>query len=256
MEHYIPRTVRAAIIMTIACLASVALTNCSRPLSTRTVTNPTPSPTQLQLTGTALKSALLPLSGFPAGYAVDTQGSSDSGSSLLSGTSSPTPTQGDCEQLVSDTMSFPPGLTAGATQELHSTTGHSSEFHQTLLVQAIFQFSTPSMAAGFIDSLRSAFARCPLVTDTADGITAVYRSTTEPAPPVAGHQALLLRHTGTVSRALRHTDRVPAVTAAIYTLDGTDVYLAVAGSVGVPFPAQVSLPEITTKLIARVQALG
>ena len=75
------------------------------------------------------------------------------------------------------------------------------------------------------------------MTATTDGITTVTRNAAEPAPPVAGHQALLLRQQGTMSRS------VPVVTAVLCTLDGTDVYLVSAGSFGVPFPAQVPLPR-------------
>ena len=47
---------------------------------------------------------------------------------------------------------------------------------------------------------------------------------------------------------------MPAVTeVALCTLDGADVYLVSVDSVGVPVPAQVSLPDLTVKLITRVQ---
>jgi hypothetical protein len=247
MIHYAPAmALRAAVIVIISSLACAFLAGCTQRPSASTVANPLPSPTQLRLTGTELKTALLPLSDLPAGYAVDTQDSSDSGSSLLSGTPSPTPTPGDCRHAISAALSSPPGLTAGANQALYSTTGNASAFHQTRLSQGVYQFSSPTSAAGFLDSLKSIFARCPSVTSTASGITTVTNNATEPASPVAGHQALLLTQTGTLNRA-------PVKGMALYTLTGTDIYLVGAGSFGVPFPAQVSLPALTVKLISRVQ---
>jgi hypothetical protein len=239
---------RAAVIMIISCLACAILAGCAQPPSARTVANPLPSPTQLRLTGADLKTALLPLSDFPPGYAINTQDSSDSGSSLLSGTPSPTPTAADCQHAISGALSSPPGLTAGANQALYSTSGNPSALHQTGFSQGISQFSTPSMAAGSMGSLRSVFTRCSSVSSTAGGITAVTNSAIKPAPPVAGHQALLLTQRGTLSR-------VPVVVEALYTLNGADIYVVSASSIGVPFPAQVSLPALTVKLISRVQGV-
>jgi hypothetical protein len=200
----------------------------------------------LRLTGADLKLALLPLSDFPPGYAINAQDSSDSGSSLLSGTPSPTPAAADCQHALSGALSSPPGLTAGANQALYSTSDNPSALHQTGFSQGISQFSSPSMAAESMDSLRSVFTRCSSVSSTTGGITAVTKSAIKPAPPVAGHQALLLTQRGTLSS-------VPVVVQALYTLDGADIYVVSASSIGVPFPAQVSLPALTVKLISRVQ---
>src|SRR5215472_5929810 len=111
---------RPAVIATLACLV-VALTGCtSAPLMTA-VTHPVPAPTPLQLTGTTLQSALLPLSDFPPGYAIDTRDSGNSGASLLSGTPSPTASPKNCERQVQAAETSPPGATAGVQQVLYDT---------------------------------------------------------------------------------------------------------------------------------------
>jgi hypothetical protein len=236
---------RAAVIATIACLASVALAGCAQPPSARTVANPIPAPTALQLSSVELNVALLPVSDFPAGYAAGTQGSPNSASLLLSGTPSPAPGKSrGCQQSITDAITSPSGLTAVASEALYSTAGHPSKHRQVLLSQGVFQFGSPSLAAAYIESLRAVFTRCPTST-TAGG--AEYKNTALPAPTVAGQQALLLRQVST-------PNSVPAVTeVALCTLDGADVYLVSVDSVGVPVPAQVSLPDLTAKLITRVK---
>ena len=58
---------RPAVVAALACLAVAA---CAGAPSTQAVNNPVPVPSQTQLTGTSLESALLPLPDFPAGYEI------------------------------------------------------------------------------------------------------------------------------------------------------------------------------------------
>lgn len=164
---------RSAVIAALAGLA-VAVTGCtSAPLMTA-VTHSVPTPTPLQLTGTALQSALLPLSDFPPGYAVDTQGSGNTGSSLLSGTPSPTASPQNCQQRVQVAEISPPGATAGVQQVLYDATiDHPSSYHQRRYVQVILQFAVPSGASAYISSLRSVISRCWSMTNMENG-TDVY----------------------------------------------------------------------------------
>lgn len=257
---------RAAVVAALACLV-VGLAGCtSAPLLT-TVTHPippptpsqltgTPRPTPSQLTGTQLQAALLPLSDFPHGYAIDSQDSSNSGSSLLSGTASPTaspPTASpqDCLQLYNATIEPSTGFTAGASQLLYDTTiYHPNSYPQRLYGQAIFQFATPSGAGAHVNSDLSVVSRCPTATTTESGNLAAVKLTASPAPQVAGHKAFLFRETGTV-------DRVSDSEAYVVTMDGTDVYVVWAAAYEVPLTARPSaFAALAAKLIARVDAMG
>jgi hypothetical protein len=236
---------RPAVVAALACLAVAA---CAGAPSTQTVTNPIPVPSQTQLTGTALKSALLPLSDFPAGYEIDAQETSDTGPALRPGSSASASPPRGCPQMV-QSVSRPAGMTAGASEVLYDTTAaHLSSYHQRSYGQIVYQFATVSGSTGYFDSLRSVFSRCASVTTTDGTAAIVIRQTVRPASPVAGHQTLLTRQTDTVDG-----ENVDSVT--LYTIDGTDVYELGAAGFGVPPAAQPSsLASLMAKLIARVQA--
>jgi hypothetical protein len=237
---------RAAVVAALACLALAA---CAGAPSTQTRTNPIPVPSQTQLTGTALKSALLPLSDFPAGYEIDAQETSDTGPALLPGSPAPASSPRNCQQLAQSVNAPTAGLTAGVLEILGDTAiAHPSSYHQRRYRQSVFQFSTVSGSAGYFGSVRSAVSRCTSVTTTDGTGTMVTRLTVRPVSPVAGRQTFLVRQTGTVNG-------VNADEAVLFTIDGTDVYALGATVFGVPLTAQPSsLAAQMAKLIARVQA--
>jgi hypothetical protein len=241
---------RSAVAAAPACLL-VALMGCSSAPQMTAVTHPVPAPTPTptQLTGTALQSALLPVADFPPGYAVDTPYSSNSGSSLLSGTPSPTVSPQNCQQLGTAAAQPGAGLTADVRQVLYDTSiDHPSSYHGRLCIQAIFQFATPSGAAAYVNSLLSAISRCPTVAESGD--PGIIKQTVSPAPQIVGHEAFLIRQTGTFNRA-------PTKDAISLAVDGTDVYTVEATVFGVPFTApSSSFAALTAKLITRVQAMS
>ena len=232
----------------VAALACLSVAACAGGPSTKTINNPIPVPTQSQLTGTTLEMALLPVSDFPAGYEVDTQETSNSGSALLSGSSASAPATRNCQQLGESAQSPTTGLTAAVREVLYDTAiANSSSAHQSRYGQDVFQFATVAGSAGFFDSVRSAFTRCPSVTTVEGAAKAVLRQTIRTAS-VAGQPALLVRQTGTVSG-------VAADSVDLYTLAGTDVYLVGETVFSVPLTAQpASLAAQMAKLIARVHA--
>jgi hypothetical protein len=240
---------RAAVFATIACLVSAALAGCSHQMSTRTVVNPVPSLAPLQLTGTVLNDALLPLTDFPAGYAVDPQGSSDSGSSLVTPSPTPSPSTRDCVQLV-QAATFPQSSMTGAALEIlvDTTIKHPSAYHQVRVGQFVFQFPTAAAAADYIGTLSTTIAHCPTETATANGVTSTIKQEFTAAAPAAGHQVYLLSQAGTVNH-------VANTSKTLFAVDGPDVCVVSATVYGVPFPARPTLAALLAKLIARVQAL-
>ena len=240
---------RPVFIAAFACLV-IVLTGCAGAPSTQTIAHPIPAPSRLQLTGTALKSALLPLSDFPAGFQIDTKDSSDSGPTLL-GSPSPTPAPRNCQQLVQATNTPTAGLTAAVLESLYDVTiAHPFSHHRRGYGQEIYQFATTSGSTGYFDSVRSMISRCPSVTGRDGATTMVIKQRASPTSLVAGHEALLVRDSTMVSSV--NVDSV-----ALYAIDGTDVDVVEAAVGGVPLTVQPSsLAALMTKLIARVQAIG
>lgn len=236
---------RPAVVAVLACLAVAA---CAGAPSTQTITNPIPVPSQTQLTGTALKSALLPVSDFPAGYEIDPQETSDTGPALRPGSPASASPPLDCQQVVLQSVK-PVDMTAGAFEILYDTTAaHPSSYHQRSYAQIVYQFATVSGSTGYFNSVRSATSRCASVTTTDGTGTIAIRQIVRPASPVAGHQTLLIRQADTI-----HGENTDSM--LLYTIDGTDVYQLGAAGFGVPPTAQPSyLGSLMTKLIARVQA--
>ena len=236
---------RPAVVAALACLAVAA---CAGAPATQTISNPIPVPSQAQLTGTALKTALLPVSDFPAGYEIDPQETSDTGPALRPGSSASASPRFDCRQVVLQSVK-PVGMTAGAFEILYDTTAaHSSSYHQHSYSQIVYQFATVSGSTGYFNSVRSAISRCASVTTTDGTGTIVVRQTVRPASPVAGHQTFLTRQADTI-----HGGNTGSV--LLYTIAGTDVYEVGAVGFGVPPAAQPSsLASLMAKLIARVQA--
>lgn len=237
---------RPAVIAAFACIAAAG---CAGPQSTQTTTNPIPAPSRTQLTGTVLASALLPLSDFPAGYEIDTQDTSDSGPTLLPGSPSPASSLHNCQQMVHDVLLSAAGTTAFAADVLYDTSiDHPSSYHQRRYVQNVYQFAAASGSTGYFDQVRSVFSRCTSQTTIHGTTKSVIKQTVRAASPVAGHQTVLVRQTGTVNGV-----NVDAV--LLVTIVRTDVYKVGATVFGVPLTAQPSsLAALTAKLIGRVHA--
>ena len=239
--------VRSAVISALVCLA---VTGCAGALPTQTVTHPIPAPSQTQLTGTALKSALLALSDFPSGYEIDTQETVDTGPTLLpGGSTSRASTSQNCQQLAQALQLPSAGLTGGVFEILYDATmNHLSSYHQRRYGQSVFQFATTSASTAYFDSVRFTFSRCSSVTAKDGDTTTAMKQTVNSVSIVAGHEALLVRQTGTVNRV--NVDSIQ-----LFTIAGTDVYVVGATVFGVPLTVQPSaLAALAAKLIARVHS--
>jgi hypothetical protein len=231
---------RVAVTVGVAC-AAVAMAGCASAASTQAAANPVPAPAPLQLTGKGLSRALLPLSDFPAGYAIYPQGTSDSGSSLLS-VSAPAASPRGCPQMGSATAT-PAGMTADAAETI---TGPAAAGVQRFYTQSIRQFATPSQAAQFAQSLRAASGCAARGAPGSGGVTA----TVSVAPPVAGHAAFLTRQD-------RTANGVTVSEAALETVDGAVLCSVGAAAIRVPAAVQPSyFAALTARLLARLHALS
>ena len=232
----------------VAALTCLAVAACAGGPTTQTINNPIPAPSQTQLTGTTLESALLPVSNFPAGYTVDTQESTNSGSALLSGSSASASPPRGCLQMVETVKSPTAGITASVFEVLdNAAASNISGYHQSQYGMAVIQFATESGSTSYFDLIRSTFTRCSSMTTVMGGTKTVIRQSVRPASPVARQQALLVQQTGTVNG-------VAAESVELYTMDKTDVYLMGQTVFSAALTAQpASLAAWTTKLIARVR---
>jgi hypothetical protein len=237
---------RSAVIAALACLA---LTACAGMPTTQTINHPIPVPTQSQLTGSVLESALLPLAAFPNGYQVDSQASWDTGAALLPGGPTPTASPGNCVQMA-QSVKQPASVTGGVSQVLYDASiDNPSSYHQRLYSQDVFQFATASGSADFFDFIRSTFSRCPAVKYSDATVTTMTRQTISPAPPVDGHQAVLVRQS--VSGLGVNGDSV-----ALFATDGTDVYVVAATVFGTPLTAEPSfLASLMSDLMSQVRTI-
>jgi hypothetical protein len=200
-----------------------------------------------QPTGKQLEAALIPASGFLPGYL--TIFSNNSGGRLEYGTTRRIPPM-SCFVFWAS-IGVDPGYGETAFADEMAGSGSNPVPVAELFEQAVYQFATSRGATSLYNQISAKYRSCrkTSVRDTAGGTLTqlVHARYTE---RVHGHQALLLVEYLTDSRV----PGPPTVTYALWTLDGTDVYLVSSRPFNVPAPAP-SLSWITLKLIARVTAL-
>jgi len=205
---------------------------------------PTPArattPAPVQLTGTQLAAALLPISDFPAGYHV--YESFDSGSTVGSDVYAGAPTTASCRlgmmaEIVAEGGAFyPQASTARATDTFVKPV--ASPGYILELSQAVFQFASPAEAEAFFSAGRT----CLIDNEPwSNGVDTA---------PVNGDQAVTADLT-TVGPGDNWG------TEPLFVLHGTDVFALSAGSY--PNEGPLTIPgaaELIAELIARVDALS
>jgi PknH-like extracellular domain len=201
----------------------------------------------VQVTGKQLGSALLPPSDFVAGYSTIFAG--NSGGSLEHGTTLTIPSMKCFDFWGSIGVSKGYGETAFADE----TNGFKSGSLRVaeIFSQAVYQFPSAHAAASLYGQISAKYRSCRTasVLDPKGGqiVDQVHSRSTQ---RVGGHQALLLVEYLTDTRIKGS----PLVTDALWTLDGTDIYLVSSQLLSVRSP-QPTLSSLTLKLIARVGAL-
>jgi hypothetical protein len=201
-------------------------------------------PAPVQLTGTQLAAALLPISDFPAGYQELSR--LDSGSRVgIGDLYAVAPTTASCRlgmasEFVGSSGLFVPGYgTANATNSFDRFIPSGGIAVNFVLDEAVWQFSSPANAGAFFSAART----CLIDNEPwSNGVDTA---------PVNGDQA--------VTADLRDTTPFPAddwATEPLFVLHGTDVF-ALSAAAGPARPLTIpGAAELIAKLIARVDALS
>ena len=201
----------------------------------------------VQVTGKQLTSALLPPSDFVAGYSTIFAG--NSGGSLEHGTTVTIPSMKCFDFWGSIGVAKGYGETAFADETNGFTSGtlHVAE----IFSQAVYQFPSARAAASLYGQISAKYRSCRTASALdPKGGQIVEQVHSRSAQRVGGHQALLLVEYLTDTRIKGS----PLVTDALWTLDGTDIYLVSSQLLNVRSP-QPTLSSLTLKLTARVGAL-
>jgi hypothetical protein len=201
----------------------------------------------VQVIGKQLKSALIPASGFLPGYHTIFQG--NSGGSLEHGATRSIPPMNCFIFWASIGVDKGYGETAFADEMAGS--GSNPVPVAEIFDQAVYQFANSRGAASLYSQISAKYRSCRKVSvrDTQGGTLTqlVHARYTQ---RVGGHRALLLIEYLTDTKI----PGPPTVTYALWTLDGTNVYMVSSQLFNTTTP-QPSLSSLTLKLIGRVTAL-
>ena len=205
----------------------------------------------IQVTGKQLRSALLPASDFLPGYAAS--GEHDSGHALLHGSLYNLRSESCGQFWLTLALAYAqPGY--GATAYAGDVVGTTSSYAggpSEVFLQSVEQFASTHAASSFLSQLTAKYRSCPSFSESdTKGGTLRWKVHSRSTKHVGGHQALQLVEDTTDSTV----PGAPIVSDALWTIDGTDVYLLNSGLLNVNSP-QPTLSSLTLKLIARVRAL-
>ena len=201
----------------------------------------------VQVTGTKLKSALLPPTRFQPGYS--TIFASNSGGKLEHGAVFHIPTM-KCVNFwnfIGHVKGF--GETAFATESAASKSGTAPV--EEIFSQTVYQSASHHAATVLNGQISARFKSCKSVSFS-DGHGGTIHETVHArlAERVGGHPSLLLTQylTDTKIKGVR------VVTKQLWTIAGTNVYMMESQLLNVPSP-KPALSSLMLKLIARVRAL-
>lgn len=215
-----------------------------RPWTAASVSSSSPPPPR-QLTGTQLNAALLPGKDFPAGYKIDSEQSSDSGSMVKSSAPQQTLSGMSCKDFANTFEGPGFGETAFAQHILTNSAG-TAFFNQT-----IYQFASASAAASFFSGVRTVAVACPSFTLTVNQSPSHEKLRVSAVSPASGQQAYTIRDTESVV-----LDRVTVDSAGVslVAMDGVDIYEVTAFSAKGAPPQSPSLRSVVKRLVSRVSA--
>jgi hypothetical protein len=200
-----------------------------------------------QVTGKKLKTGLLAPTGFLPGY--KTLFTSNSGGSLEHSTTFRIPSMkcADFWLFNGNVKGF--GETAFATET--ATSKSVTAPVQELFQQSVYQLASNHAATTFDSQIGAKYKSCKSVSFS-DGQGGKLKQTVHSrvTERVGGHQSLLITIYVTDSK----TPGPPLVTKALWTLDGTDVYLVNSELINVTAP-KPTVSSLMLKLISRVRAL-
>lgn len=205
---------------------------------------PGATPGAHQVSGTTLKSALLPANGFGSGFKAAT--AITSGRHLEHG-----PALFKVGTMKCGTFRVTVGLpgfgeTASASDHVSSLV--SAELRDYL--QSVYQFRTGNAASSFFRAVAAKSAACRTFSFSAGGQTLRYTTKSVSKTKVGGHQAVLVHQVATSSK----TPGFALNTYLLYTLDGADVFI-VTSSYTPDRAANPSRGTVTLRLISRAAKL-
>jgi hypothetical protein len=200
--------------------------------------SPLPS-ASAQLTGTQLRTALVPQSAFPGGFAVSSTSVVTSGGRLTSAPARYRLATMSCAAFVQHLGNTGFGETAVA---FDSVVGQGQAFDQV-----IYQFGSAAAAAGFLSGIRSLATRCRSFTATDNGASGTLSMRAETAAPVGGHPSLLVRQSGKLGGT-------PVTLDTLWTESGTDVFGAAAIGAGASAPGNPTTRSVVYALMKRQAA--
>ena len=199
----------------------------------------TTAPGNVQLTGTQLASALLPVSYFPSGYAVGKNNDYNSGNRLENSPAKYNLATMSCKTFVVDSPEHGFGESAAAGNIIYRK--------NQAYGQNVFQFASSAKASAFYNGMYALNNRCRSTRTTSGN--AVVKLTTRYLIKTheGGHQAFRALQT------LYLTGSSPTINDNLFILDGTDVFAVDAA--GQTEPTKPALPTATLHLITRVRAV-
>ena len=201
----------------------------------------------VQVTGTKLKSGLLPPSAFQPHYVTIFAG--NSGGRLEHGVTRRIPPMRCFIFWASIGVDKGYGETAFATEMAGSKTG--ADPVEEIFQQSVYQFASSRSAASFYGQISAKYKSCRSVSEP-DGNGGTLRQTVHArsAPRVGGHKSLLLVEYLTDSKV----GGSPLVTDVLWTPVGTNVYMVSSQLLNVRSP-RPTLSSLMLKLIKRISAL-
>jgi hypothetical protein len=191
-----------------------------------------------QFTGTKLSSALLPSADFP-GFSVYPAGTYNTGSGVGDDQVSYYLDLMSCADYAKNFGNPGFGETALALNMLDNGSGQWFN-------QEIMQFTAPAGAMDYLAHTEQLLARCPSFSATLQEGTNHFRVQVSTAPPVSGHQAILVKQS---------TASPETVEDQLFVADGADVCFVADMGFGAPMPPSPSLRSLAAKLVSKASAL-
>jgi len=198
----------------------------------------------VQVDGTQLKAALLPLSDFPPGYAVSN--AADSGGRLEAAPAKYNLATMSCSSWEQEFGRQGFGETAVAIGSVSPSSPNLTEI--TGYGQLVYQFRTAGAASSFFSRTRALGGRCGSFSENRGEVNVTVKIRVVSAPPVGGHAAFWIDQRFSASS-------ISGEVNALITDEGTDVYGLEGVGVGTAPPSSPSPARRIVKLFARVQAL-
>ena len=203
---------------------------------------PAGPPVAGKLTGSDLRSVLLPQSYFPPGYTLFQAGVTAAGNGATAAPAKASLASVSCDGF--DKQFAKPGF--GETAMASEGYSGSGSSRGTAFTQVIYQFGTPAAAKAFTSGVQSLAVRCLSFTVSGNsGGTLSMQA--QPAAAVAGLTAFRLTQTGTLAGQSVSIDE-------LFAQDGPSVLVVAATGSATSAPSVPALPVLLSSLQQRLAA--